>query len=72
MTQKVIAFGCWSNEMPIAEEGQCGVLHGRLFSTEKLARKYYRRENGTCGYEDVIVRITVETVESLGKGGDRG
>jgi hypothetical protein len=64
MTKKVIAFGCWSNEMPIAEKGQCGVLHGRLFSTEKLAREYYEQPDSFhCGQEDVIVRVTCEVIE---------
>lgn len=62
MSEKVIAFGCWSNDpLRIGEEGQCGVLHGRLFSTEKLARKFYsNRYEATAG--DQIVRVVCEPV----------
>jgi hypothetical protein len=62
--EKKVAFGCWSNEMPIAEKGQCGMLHRRIFSTEKLAREYYRpEERQNCDRDDVIVRVTVETID---------
>jgi hypothetical protein len=60
MSKKIIAFGCWSNEMPIVENGQCGVIHGRLFSTEALARKYYKPYNSPP--DDPIVRVTVELI----------
>jgi hypothetical protein len=65
MTEKVIAFGCWSNEMPIAEKGQCGVLHGRLFKTEALAREYYKPYNSNT--DDPIVRVVVTTVDGDSK-----
>ena len=66
MTDKVIAFGCWSNEMPIAEKGQCGVLKARLFSTEKLAREFYDPERThNCDRDDVIVRVTCESLGSV-------
>lgn len=58
--QKVIAFGCWSNDPHrIGEKGQCGVLHGRVFSTEALAREFY---SDPCEHTrgDRIVRVVVE------------
>ena len=62
--EKKVAFGCWSNEMPIAEKGQCGMLHKRLFSTKKLARKFYKpKQQQNCDRDDVIVRVTVETID---------
>jgi len=65
MSSKKIAFGCWSNDpQRINEPGQCGILHGRLFSTEKLARDFYHP--GTqCDVGDVIVRITVEAISDV-------
>ncbi len=58
--EKVIAFTCWSNDpQRIGEKGQCGVVHGRLFSTEKFAREYYSVDyHSTRG--DRIVRVVIE------------
>ena len=59
-TDKKIAFGCWSNEMHvIAERGQAGVLHGRLFQTEKAAREFYGQQCSRID-GDRIVRVTCE------------
>ena len=63
--EKVIAFGCWSNDpQRINAGGQCGLLRGRLFSTEKLAREFYNSGTGRseCTPGDVIVRLTVEAL----------
>lgn len=60
---RVIAFGCWSNDpQRINEDGQCGILHGRLFSTERQAREFYRPHGANCERGDVIIRLTVEAV----------
>lgn len=63
--ERKIVFTCWSNDPHrINEPGQCGVIYGRLFSTEKLAREFYRPpENCTRG--DVIVRLTVEALSDV-------
>lgn len=58
-TETVIAWGCWSNEMPIAEQGQCGVLHGRLFKTHEDAKNFYSN-NYHAHPDDPIVKVTVE------------
>lgn len=61
--EKKIAFTCWNNDPHrINEPGQCGVIFGRLFSTEQLARDYYRLDAATCSSGDVIVRVTVEAL----------
>lgn len=66
MADKVIAFGCWDNEMPIAEKGQCGKLRARLFSTEALAREFYDPvRTSNCDHDDVIVRVTCESLGSV-------
>lgn len=65
MVQKVVAWSCWSNEKSIAEVGQCGVLHGRLFSTREAAEGFYRsRVRYNANEDDPIVRVTVEIVPS--------
>jgi hypothetical protein len=62
MAEKRIAFTCWSNDpMRINEDGQCGVIYGRVFSTEAKAREYYQPPFN-CSKGDVIVRITAETL----------
>lgn len=61
-TEKKIAFTCWSNDpQRINEKGQCGVIYGRLFSSEALARDYYRPP-ANCSRGDVIVRVVVEAL----------
>lgn len=63
--EKVIAFGCWSNDpQRINEPGQCGILHGRLFSTERQAREFYIRP-GASESGDVIVRLIVEAIDDV-------
>lgn len=62
-TKQRLVFTCWSNDSQrIGEEGQCGVIYGRLFPTEELARRYYNSKIGnfTCMRGDRIVRLTVE------------
>ena len=62
MSEKKIAFTCWNNDPHrINEPGQCGVIHSRLFGTEKAARAYYKPPEN-CGRDDVIVRVVVETI----------
>lgn len=60
--EKVVAWGCWSNDQYIAEPGQCGVLHGRLFQSEDAARRFYASPlNSVKG--DAIVKVTCEIAE---------
>jgi hypothetical protein len=64
-TSKKIAFTCWSNDpQRINVPGQCGILRGRLFSTEKLARDFYQ-PGEQCDRGDVIVRVTVEAIGNV-------
>lgn len=52
----------WSNERYIAESGQCGVIHSRLFKTPEAAREYYGQYNRITKY-DVLVKITAVVAE---------
>lgn len=66
MTEKRIVFGCWSNDPHrINEPGQCGILRGRVFATEKSALAFYRPETHECDRGDVIVRIVVEALSDI-------
>jgi hypothetical protein len=61
---KVIAWGCWSNERSITEEGQAGVIHGRLFESREAAEKYYQNAAGYfLNRDDPIVKVIVESFD---------
>lgn len=62
--EKKIAFGLWSNDpQRINEPGQCGLLDARIFQTEKAARDHFRVPPYRTQTDDVIVRLTIETVD---------
>lgn len=55
---EVTGYTYWSNERPIAEPGQCGVIHGRLFKTPEAAAAYYSQFR-RVSKDDVLVSVTV-------------
>lgn len=56
----VEAYGCWSNERCIAEEGMAGVMYGMLFATPEQAAHHYAHHIALLNA--VLVKVTVSTV----------
>jgi hypothetical protein len=72
VSKKVIAFGCWNNEMPISIPHRAGALHSPLFTSEKAARDYFDpKTRKNCSVDDVIVRVTCEVIDSSDNGTPR-
>lgn len=65
MTTKRIGYTFWSNERSITEDGQCGVLHGRLFVSPEHAKRFYETANHSCT-GDVLVKVTAEIYAPAG------
>ena len=60
--ETVVAYALWSNEMYIREEGQVGVLHGRLFESPEATKAFYEVSEKHALKNGVLVKVTVETL----------
>lgn len=58
MSETRTGYTFWSNDRSITEDGQCGVLHGRLFVSAEKAKQFYEASNHSCN-GDVLVKVTV-------------
>jgi hypothetical protein len=69
--ETVEGYGLWSNEMYIREEGQIGVIHGRLFESPEAAKAFYETSERYSLKNGTFVRVTVEAIKdtALLKGG---
>jgi len=61
--EMVEAYALWSNEMYIREEGQVGVLHGRLFDTLDSAKSFYSTSEPYALKNGTFVKIIAEATK---------
>jgi hypothetical protein len=62
-TETVEAYGLWSNEMYIREEGQVGVIHGRLFDTPEAAKTFFETSEPHSLKNGTFVKVAAEKLK---------